>query len=136
MTYQLVASADPPFVSFGKGLLIRPMNQGGWEICGGDQCWELRESEYWRAVALLENPLDEVRAAFARGGCEGFPLWQVVRAGLSLSTNWARLALEWFPGLSNTERQQLKQELQSAADAPGADQNLKHRIRRLTNWAD
>ena len=84
MAYDLAVSDDPRAICFGNGLIIGP-TAAGWEVCSQAQCWPLDDHESWRAVALLENSLRDVRAAFVQIGTEDDPpLGPIVRAGLGI----------------------------------------------------
>lgn len=135
MSFELSSSDDPPSIRFGNGLLIRPAAVGGWEVCGGVECWPLDEQEGWRAVALLEHQLEDVRAAFARIGGEDVPLARVVSAALTMTAYWADLALRWVANFTDAERRDIRPALRSLEAAPWADQKLRHTARRLAQNA-
>jgi hypothetical protein len=119
-------------VRFGNNLILRPREQGGWEVLGGEMCFDLAdEREVWRTVALLEKPLPEVRAAIDRTSEEPFPFARIAQAGLRLSAHWARLALGWIEDLDASDRAKLAPALRDLAAAPWADQRLRHAARRL-----
>ena len=135
MAFSSSSSAKPTSIPFGNGLLIRPTADGGWEVCSNAECWPLNEQESWRAVALLEQPLTDVRAALARLGRDEVPLSRVVNAALSMSAHWAELALRWAADFTAVERQAIEPALRSVQSAPWAKQKLKHTARRLAKTA-
>jgi len=129
MAYPLFTSEDPPCVRFGNGLAVRRAGDG-WEVGAGEQWRELTEPEYWRAVALLEHPLGEVRSAFAQIDGQDFPLLRVINSGLSTSRTWAELALKWVAEVSQESRQELEPALRQLEGRSWATQQMRHAARK------